>query len=454
MASSRTVIPAESESCSRSDDRLSIDRDGPRHRLARFGVATVVALACAGQACAGDAAVQPCTAATVPATGAVVAIGGALRYDNAAVWSRLVALAGGSGARFVVLATASENPGRSASLAAAALEAHGARADALPVAPRLEDVDLERATRDPQLIARVAAARGVFFTGGAQERIVDTLQPGGRATPLLEAIHDVLERGGVVAGTSAGAAVLSRVMFRDATDVLAVMKGALRDGREVDCGLGFAGPDLLVDQHFLARGRLGRMLPLMQSRGLRAGLGVEEDSAAILRDGQVEVIGAGGALFVDLTGATTDAQLGTFNIAGVRLSYLGDGDRLDLRTRALSPAAVRARGTRVEPGAAGFAPYFEERPFLLDVLADGAVLRGMTYALDGPSAEVRGLAFDARPEAAAPRDLGFEFRFSRVPGTAGWFSSALGGDSYTIENVRLDVVPVKVAQPLYRAWSP
>ena len=355
-------------------------------RLARFGVGTVVALACAGRAYAGDATVQSCLASPVPATGAVVAIGGALRYDNAPVWSRLVALAGGPGARFVVLATASENPERSAALAVAALEAHGAKAEPLPVAPRLENVDLAQATRDPQLIARVAAARGVFFTGGAQERIVDTLQPGGRATPLLEAIHDVLVRGGVIAGTSAGAAVLSRVMFRDATDVLAVMKGALRDGHEVDCGLGLAGPDLFVDQHFLSRGRLGRMLPLMQSRGLRAGLGVEEDSAAILRGGQVEVVGAGGALFVDLAGATTDAQLGAFNIAGVRLTFLGDGDRLDLRTRALSPAAVRARGTRVEPRRRGLrAVRSRRRPFLMDVLADGAVLRGMTYALDGPS---------------------------------------------------------------------
>ena len=47
-----------------------------------------------------------------------------------------------------------------------------------------------------------------------------------------------------------------------------------------------------------------------------------------------------------------------------------------------------------------------------------------------------------------------EFRFSRVPGTSGWFSSAVGGEAYTIENVRLDVVPVEVAEPLYRAWSP
>ena len=130
-------------------------------------------LVCAGRACAGEATVQPCLASPVPATGAVVAIGGALRYDNAPVWSRLVgARRAVPGARFVVAsATASENPECSAALAVAALEAHGAKAEPLPVAPRLEDVDLAQATRDPQLIARVAAARGVFFTGGAQERI-------------------------------------------------------------------------------------------------------------------------------------------------------------------------------------------------------------------------------------------------------------------------------------------
>jgi cyanophycinase len=98
----------------------------------------------------------------------------------------------------------------------------------------------------------------------------------------------------------------------------------------VDRGLGLTVPGLFVDQHFLRRGRLGRMLPLMQSRGVALGLGVEEDSAAMLRGHEVEVIGAGGVLFVDLAGSTSDPTLGAFNIAGVRLSYLGDGDRLDV----------------------------------------------------------------------------------------------------------------------------
>ena len=388
--------------------------------------------------------------ASASAAGTVVAIGGALRDDNHAVWSRLVALAGGSGARYVVLGTASGNPERSAARVVELLESHGAEAESLPVAPQLPGVDVAQAVRDPELIARVNAANGVFFTGGAQERIVDALRPGGHPTPLLEAIRGVLDRGGVIAGTSAGAAVMSHVMFRDAPDLLAVMKGTLRDGKEVDRGLGFAAPGLFVDQHFLRRGRLGRMLPLMQSQGLQTGIGVEENSAAILRGHDVEIVGEGGALFVDLRDAASDPKPGAFNLSGVRLTFLGDGDRLDTRTRALTPSSAKLAGTRIDPRAAGFEPSLEDPPFLLDVLGPGAILRAMSFVLDGPTAEIRGLAYDARPEASAPQDLGFEFRFYRGPDTAGWYADVHGDDAYTIANVRLDVAPVKVAQPLYK----
>ena len=390
--------------------------------------------------------------ASAPASGAgtVVVIGGALRDDNAAVWSSLVTLAGGRGARYVVFGTASGDPERSAARVVALLESHGAEAKSLPVAPKLPGVDVAQAVRDPELIAQVSAANGVFFTGGAQERIVDTLQPGGHPTPLLEAIRGVLGRGGVVAGTSAGAAIMSHVMFRDAPDLLAVMKGTLRDGKEVDRGLGFAVPGLFVDQHFLRRGRLGRMLPLMQSQGLQTGIGVEENSAAILRGHEVEIVGEGGALFVDLRDAASDPKRGAFNLSGVRLTFLGDGDRLDVRTRALTPSAAKLAGARIDPGAAGFEPSLEDPPFLLDVLGDGAILRAMSFVLDGPAAEIRGLAYDARPQASAPRDLGFEFRLYRGTDTAGWYAEVHGDDAYTIANVRLDVLPVKVAQPLYK----
>ena len=205
--------------------------------------------------------------------GYAVPIGGALGYDNDAVWSRLVALSGGDGARWVVFATASGDPAATGERIAGTLRRHGAVATVIPVAPRLADVDLASAVRDPRWLEAVREARGVFFSGGAQERIVDTLQPQGAGTPLLDAIRDVQLRGGVIAGTSAGAAVMSARMFRDAVDPVAVLKGALRDGHETDRGLGFVGPDLFVDQHFLRRGRIARLLPTMTAYGATLGLG-------------------------------------------------------------------------------------------------------------------------------------------------------------------------------------
>ena len=388
------------------------------------------------------------------AAGPVVAIGGALRYDNEPVWSRIVALAGGEGSRFVVLATAAANPEESAARVIEALQRHGASAVHVAVAPRIAGIDVAQAVRDPRWLERVATATGVYFTGGAQERIVDTLQPGGRTTPLLEAIRAVHRRGGVIAGTSAGAAVLSRTMFRDAIDVMAVMRGTLRDGKEVDRGLDLVGPDLLVDQHFLRRGRIGRMLPLLQSRGYAFGLGVEENSAAIIRGHEIEVIGPGGALFVDLSGATTDRSLGAFNLQRGQLSFLGDGDRFDLRTRRLTPAAHKVAGAFIDPRAPDFRPEFPDAPFVLDVLGDGAIVRAMSNLLDSPLDEVRGLAFDARFAPDDPqRALGFEFRLYKGPDTVGWYSGSQGEEAYSVAGVRLDVTPVRVAEPLYRHWT-
>lgn len=127
--------------------------------------------------------------------GYAVPIGGALKADNEEVWQRIVQLAGGKGARFVVFGTASEDPEASAKQVVDLLQRRGAVAEALPVAPKFLWVDLNKVVRDPALIAKVKAAKGIFFTGGVQERIVDVLQPGGQSTPMLEAIWDVYRKG-------------------------------------------------------------------------------------------------------------------------------------------------------------------------------------------------------------------------------------------------------------------
>ncbi len=211
-----------------------------------------------------------------------MANGGALKADNDEVWNRLIALAGGRGARFVVFGTAAEDPEASAKQVVEQLQRRGAIAEALPVAPKFSWVDLNKVVRDAALIAKVRNAKGIFFTGGSQERIVDVLFPGGHSTPMLDAIWDVYRKGGVVAGTSAGAAVMSTVMFRDAPSVISILKGQWEEGKQIDRGLGFVGParsargaGCALHQQVIG-GRYGPLPPAMQqpkSRWMPGALG-------------------------------------------------------------------------------------------------------------------------------------------------------------------------------------
>ncbi|MDN3920100.1 cyanophycinase [Roseateles violae] len=389
------------------------------------------------------------------AAGVAIVIGGALKVDNDEVWQRIVDEAGGAGARFVVFPTAAANPARSGAQIVDALRRRGAQAESIPLAPRLKGADLQATLRDPAWLERVASAQGVYFAGGAQELIVDTLQPGGQPTEMLKAIWAVLRRGGVVAGSSAGAAIMSATMFRDAQDTLQIMKGGMREGRETDRGLGFVGPDLFIDQHFLKRGRIGRMLPLMQAKGYRLGLGVDENSAALVRGDSIEVIGAKGALLVDLGEASSDKRLPAFNIRNAQLSYLDRGDRHDLKTGVSTPSAVKLKEARLDPAASDYKPYNKSEPFYLDILGDTTIVNAMAHLIDSPLTEVKGLTFTGHRVAGdAQPDLGFEFRLYKGAGSVGWFTGAFGGEDYTVLKLRLDVQPVTINRPFYTPLQP
>ena len=390
------------------------------------------------------------SAAAVP-PGPAVPIGGGLKVDNEAVWQRLVQLSGGQNSRWVVLGTASQEPMRSAHAAAAQLRKRGAQAMALPVSPLLAERPVAEAVKDPELIAQINGADGVFFTGGAQDRLVNTLAPGGVESPLLLAIRALQARGGVVAGTSAGAAVMSSTMFIDAPNSLAVLKGRFRTGFEFGPGLGFAGNRLFVDQHFSKRRRLARMLPVMRATGYQVGLGLEENAAAAVRGDEIEMLG-GRALFVDLSGAVQDQVDGAYRLRGARISLIEGGDRLNIATRQLVPAPQKAADV-YDPASPDYKTYYVEQPYHTDMLGDGVLLTAMGQLIDGSFSEVRGLAFDGRPRPDDPlAPLGWEVRIYKVPGSIGWYSDASGGENYTVHRLGLDLLPVRMPQPLYAPW--
>ena len=390
------------------------------------------------------------------AQGIAVPIGGALKYDNDEVWSRLVQLAGGKGARYAVFATAAANPEKSAGSIVDALNKYGALAEHIPVAPNLKTPDYRAAVNDAELIAKVRASTGIYFAGGAQERITRALyQADGKPTPMLEAIWEVFNRGGVVAGSSAGAAIMSTTMIRDAPDKLAVLKFGARKGKEIDRGLGFVGPDVFVDQHFLKRGRYGRALPVMLQTGYKLGIGVEENTAAIIRGDDMEVVGAkGGVLIADLTDATTDSKQKDFNLRNARLTYLDHGDRYNFKTRTTTPSAAKLKGTRLDPNDKAYSPYFSADEFYPNALGDNVIRSLMTNFIDNKQKEVIGLVFGPPGNKDAKPDLGFEFRFRKGRDSLGYFTSASGGEDYTVANIYLDISPVRMSNPLYRATQP
>lgn len=375
--------------------------------------------------------------------GSLVIIGGALRSDNEAVWKRVVLQAGGKGAKIAVIPAASERPAAVGKLTADTLNRFGANAFVIPLSLNYKDNSHQDIVKNPRWIAKLRRASGVYFTGGDQEKITQVLQQAnGNQSPMLEAIWEIYRNGAVIAGSSAGAAIMSTSMSYVAP--LSAMKSGLVNGKDIVPGLGFVGNQVFVDQHFIIRGRFARMIPIMLKANYKLGLGIDENTAMVIsRQTEVEIIGYKGALLVDLTDAKAAAIDSDFSVSNIKLSYLDQGDKFNLLSKVLTVPPDKIAG-KVNPSR----PYNNEHLFYTDILANSTAVDLMFKLIDNKQPQAIGLAFsdveDVRP------DLGFEFVFSRTPESVGYFSAASGAVSYSIRDLRLDIRPVKMSLPLYR----
>jgi cyanophycinase len=251
---------------------------------------------------------------------------------------------------------------------------------------------------------------------------------------------DMYRRGGMVAGTSAGAAIMSTTMFDDAPPVWEALRRGLQPEKSLSPGLGFIGGGVFIDQHFLIRGRLARMVPAMLNKGYRVGFGVDENSALVVRQQrQAEVIGYKGVLMVDLSEAAAAPVAGAFGASAVKLSYLDHGDQLDLATGAHKPGPDKEAAI-----AAGDAPSNKGPLYSNDILGNSAVLDLMERLVDSDQQEAFGLA-SGDPRSAAP-ETAFGFRFTRTAQTRAYPSST--SSAYSIRDVRLDIVPLPMRREL------
>jgi cyanophycinase len=177
-------------------------------------------------------------------------------------------------------------------------------------------------------------AAGVFFSGGDQLRITSQIGD----TGIEAKIRRLYERGGVVAGTSAGASVMSETML---------IKGSSRETHRIGDlhmapGMGLIR-DVIIDQHFAERGRFGRLIGAVAHNPRVLGMGIDENTAAMVEGDRFRVIGSGAVYVVD------GADVSYCNVAearaecalsmhDVRVHVLSDGDEFDLKNRRPFPA--------------------------------------------------------------------------------------------------------------------
>lgn len=179
-------------------------------------------------------------------------------------------------------------------------------------------------------IELIKEASLIFFTGGDQLRITSLV--GG--TSIYDALKSASENGCIIVGTSAGASVMSDTMVVNGEDDESPRKCTLK----MAPGLGFV-EGVMIDQHFAQRGRIGRLLTGIAQNPEILGIGIDEDTALVVRDnGDAQVVGNGAVYFLDARNITYsnvseqnyDEVLSMFN---VNLHVLKEGDKFNLLSK-------------------------------------------------------------------------------------------------------------------------
>ena len=333
----------------------------------RLRVAILLVLALATQAPASSAAKQAHPSASASA-GAVLLAGGALRDDNHALWLALYqhvrATSGKEHPRIAVFGSARPSLAKAREafekdtpqgLSYGSLfRRYGFDPVFVPVA-----IDTYRtAASDVRNVALVDTADAVWFGGGNQDfHARSLLGDDGSDSPVMAAVRRVHARGGLVGGTSAGAAVMDEFTYGEGTSAQYLAQNALaiKPILEIPAtasvnralagsytrGFGFVTPlDAAVDTHTDARGRYGRLLVAMRVLDYQHGVAVAEDTALLIQGRRGTVHGTGRVLIADARKAAYPPG-GAFQVTGLRLSSLAASDAYDFETGTVTSTKPR-----------------------------------------------------------------------------------------------------------------
>jgi|GEM_PF-280965 len=231
---------------------------------------------------AGQAAPPAAAPEYGPAKGALVIAGGALK--NPAIYQKFIDLAGGPSANFIIVPTAGGNKTEKGDIRVFEEEA--------VIAPwvgrglknvRMLHTPHKRVADTEEFVRELRRADAVWFDGGRQWNIVDSYA----GTRTYDEFHKVLERGGVIGGSSAGATIQGDYLVRGAVSGSNVMMAPEPEHQKAFCFL----RKTAIDQHLNTRNRWDDLVPLIQKMPELVGIGLSEDTAIIVQGDRFEVMG-------------------------------------------------------------------------------------------------------------------------------------------------------------------
>jgi cyanophycinase len=191
------------------------------------------------------------------------------------------------------------------------------------------DVRRREQASDPAVLAEAERCTGYWFSGGDQSRVGDAIV----GTPLHKLLLKRYDQGAAVGGTSAGAAIMSRIMLtgddREGRESLRFMGKDAYATRE---GMGFLPEGVIIDQHFVKRNRQNRLFSVVMTFPDHFAIGVDETTALVVRDGRAKVLGESGAMVFDPARMTRKGG----GFTGLVIHWLPPGSTLDLATRDVS----------------------------------------------------------------------------------------------------------------------
>jgi cyanophycinase len=257
-----------------------------------------------------------------------------LEFIENGILRHIVRLAGGENANIVIVPTASSIPDEVIENYQSAFEILGC------TNIHVVDIRDRSHSEEPENVEKIKNADAVLFSGGDQSQITKKI---GETTIHHLLLHKYMNENFVIAGTSAGAMCMSSRMITGGNTTESFRKGVVGMGE----GMGFT-PNLIIDSHFIQRGRFGRLTEAVAKFPKLIGIGLAEDTGLIItNNNEFEVIGSGMAIIFDGRNLTHNNEEilkegDPMTLTNMVTHVLSNGDKFEISTRKISVLPIGA----------------------------------------------------------------------------------------------------------------